>query len=880
MATIITNNSPSASLLNELAIIESKYFASSPASSSITEITITSGSTRMVLTGAWTVAGNNVTGSITKFTLSSPSASVIATNISNLSWTDLLTNGLLGMQSIFLASDDTLRATGTGNFNLNGFGGNDTLIGGAGNDSMEGSDGNDSLSGNAGNDTLVGGGGNDTLAGGNGNDTYIIYKTTILSDAIVIDETGATGIDTVDISENLDADGAPSESRVTTSFSLTSTGGLKLSFYLDDAFTGSFTLNGRIEFIRDHGIKYGETFDSLIQVWSSSASLALSSSATGTIGYGSLAGDKLVGSVKGDMIYSFAGDDTLDGKGGADQLIGGEGNDTYIWDNLYKEDSVIADESGLDQITVTTSGSISFSLEESGNTKINNYSSTGSSSLPIGSLSFSTGSIEKLKLIAPSSLKNYSITYNSSLLGVYSDPSQVDVSSSSDNFIMLAKSDYEFKLGSGVDFITGDAVDNLKVNAGSGNDFISISAPGSNSGDVTIDGGLGADVMAGKAEGGANFIFYVDNLKDIVIAQAPKTFGNYKIESSITYSLNDAVTGFSTGISSSSTKLVTDLTLTGSSAINATGNIAANTLVGNSGNNVLDGGAGSDTLNGGLGNDTLKGGAGIDTFNVTAGTDSITDFGVGGAEILTVNSGAIANVIVAASWTATSATSNSGTANLSTKGFAVNLSSITTGSGFSVTNTGAAAQITGSAFADTLTGAAGNDMLNGGLSNDRLIGSKGVDNLTGGSGSDTFLFSQGDTGQAAGRFDVITDFAKGTTGTGDLIDYSNALVIGGGATSATSTEASINQSIGIASFASGSGTTLADALNDIASNFTKATDTAGEFAFFKINNSGNYFLFISDGVKGVGSNDVLVELTGISDLSSIDLTSGNLSIIS
>lgn len=651
-----------------------------------------------------------------------------------------------------------------------------------------------------------------------------------------------------------------------------------MSFYLDDVLTGSFTLNGQIEFIRDHGVKYGSTFDSLIQVWSSSSPLSLNSAATGTIGYGSLAGDKLMGSVKGDMIYGFAGDDTLDGKGGADKLIGGEGNDTYIWDNLYKEDTVIKDESGIDQITVTTSGSISFSLDENGNTKINNYSSTGSS-LPVGSLTFTAGSLEKLKLILPSSLKNYSLTYNSSLLGVYSDPSQLDLSSSTDNSILLAKSNYEFKLGAGVDFITGDAIDNVKVNAGGGNDFISISAPGSNSGDVTMDGGLGADVMAGKAEGGAKFIFCVDNIKDIVIAQAPKTYGNYKIESAITYSLNDTLTGFSSGISSSSTKLVTELTLTGSSTINATGNTAANTLIGNSGNNLLDGVAGNDTLIGGLGNDTLIGGAGIDTFNITSGTDSITDFGVGGAEVLTVSSGAIGNVTVAASWTATSATSNSGTANLSTKGFSVNLSAITTGSGFIVTNTGAAAQITGSAFADTLTGAAGNDMLNGGLSNDRLIGGKGIDNLTGGSGCDSFLFSQGDTGQAAGKLDVITDFAKGATGTGDLLDYTAALTIGGNSAVATASEASINSSNGIASFAAASGTTLTDALNDIASRFSKATDTVGEFAFFKINNSGDYFVFISDGVKGAGTNDVVVQLMGISDIGSIDLSGGNLSLL-
>ena len=39
---------------------------------------------------------------------------------------------------------------------------------------------------------------------------------------------------------------------------------------------------------------------------------------------------------------------------------------------------------------------------------------------------------------------------------------------------------------------------------------------------------------------------------------------------------------------------VENLTLTGTGAINATGNTLDNTLTGNAGNNVLDGGAGND----------------------------------------------------------------------------------------------------------------------------------------------------------------------------------------------------------------------------------------------------------------------------------------------
>jgi Ca2+-binding RTX toxin-like protein len=80
-----------------------------------------------------------------------------------------------------------------------------------------------------------------------------------------------------------------------------------------------------------------------------------------------------------------------------------------------------------------------------------------------------------------------------------------------------------------------------------------------------------------------------------------------------------------------------NLTLTGSSAINATGNDQANTLTGNRSNNNLDGGASNDTLNGGDGHDTLIGGTGIDILNGGAGNDTLN--GGAGSDTLTGGSG-------------------------------------------------------------------------------------------------------------------------------------------------------------------------------------------------------------------------------------------------
>ena len=416
-------------------------------------------------------------------------------------------------------------------------------------------------------------------------------------------------------------------------------------------------------------------------------------------------------------------------------------------------------------------------------------------------------------------------------------------------------------------------------------------------------------------------------------------------------------------------------------------------LTGTTGNDSINALAGNDTIDGGEGNDTLTGGTGVDTFNITAGTDRVMDLGAGGADVLSVSSGAAVNATVTAAWTATSATANSGTANLISAGFVVNLSAVTSGSkGFSVVNTGKAASFTGSSFADSLTGGTGNDTLvggggtdtlvggagndvmtggteadsfvllgsdtvvdfnstdsdtlittsliagaivtftsvtgsvdlssstttaafratasasgasivggsgddtfsgrtgtdslSGGSGNDRIsasggadtvIGGRGIDNLSGGTGSDTFVFSAGDTGQATGS-DTVSDFAKGAVNTGDRIDYSADLVIGGSLGAATTSEALINQSTGIATFAKKSGNNLADALADIATRFTAAGDAAGEIALFRVAGRGNHYLFISDGTAGVTVNDVVVQLVDLTGVASIDLSGGNLTI--
>jgi Ca2+-binding RTX toxin-like protein len=196
--------------------------------------------------------------------------------------------------------------------------------------------------------------------------------------------------------------------------------------------------------------------------------------------------------------------------------------------------------------------------------------------------------------------------------------------------------------------------------------------------------------------------------------------------------------------------------------------------------------------------------------------------------------------------------------------------------------------LTGNGGNDTLEGGAGNDVLDGGLGNDSLLGGAGndiltagagVDTLDGGAGADTFRFAAGDTGQTLATSDVIQAYQKGALGTGDVFDYTVNLTLGGSAAAATAAQASISQTTGVATFANNSGTTMADALNDITARFTAAGDAAGEMALFRVNNTGNFNLLVSDGVAGVTANDVLFSLVGVTTIGGITLTNGNLNVV-
>lgn len=125
----------------------------------------------------------------------------------------------------------------------------------------------------------------------------------------------------------------------------------------------------------------------------------------------------------------------------------------------------------------------------------------------------------------------------------------------------------------------------------------------------SLNGGLGADQLKG---GAGNDIYVVDNTGDVVTELA--SGGTDLIQSSVTYTLPGEVE---------------NLTLTGITAINGTGNTVANIITGNTANNTLSGGAANDTLTGGLGADSFIYNTSAAFATSAVGVDTITDFTIG-----------------------------------------------------------------------------------------------------------------------------------------------------------------------------------------------------------------------------------------------------------
>ncbi|MBV5304987.1 MAG: VCBS domain-containing protein, partial [Chlorobium sp.] len=259
--------------------------------------------------------------------------------------------------------------------------------------------------------------------------------------------------------------------------------------------------------------------------------------------------------------------------------------------------------------------------------------------------------------------------------------------------------------------LNGDGSNNV-LNGGAGND--------------TLNGGAGNDTMQG---GAGNDLYVVDSTGDVVTENSEE--GIDTVQSSISYILGANVES---------------LTLTGTGAINGTGNALDNLLLGNSGNNSLNGGAGNDTLNGGAGNDGMQGGLGNDTYVVDSISDVVTEAASAGMD--TVQS-------------SVSYTLGANVENLALMGTgAIN------GTGNTLDNL-----LTGNSGNNSLNGGAGNDTMQGGAGNDTYVVDSATDVVTEneGEGTDTVHSSLSYT--LGENVENLTLTGAGViTGTGNALD--------------------------------------------------------------------------------------------------------------
>jgi Ca2+-binding RTX toxin-like protein len=301
-------------------------------------------------------------------------------------------------------------------------------------------------------------------------------------------------------------------------------------------------------------------------------------------GTGNSQANHLTGNDANNMLDGKDGDDVLDGKGGVDTLQGGEGDDSYLVNNVgavVKEYRHEGEDTVYSTISYTLTANVenlvlmgTAALNGTGNAQDNHLTGNGAGSI----------------LNGQGGDDNYYVNQVGDTI-VESAHNGWDA--------VLSSIDYTLETHVEELYLTGTANLNGTGNAQDNN-------LNGNSGDNVLDGKGGEDLMVGRA---GNDTYYVDNTGDVVKERAGE--GNDSVYSTLSYSL---------------TAHVENLILTGTAAINGTGNDADNVLTGNDANNTLRGGEGNDSLSGGNGADLLIGGLGHDDYNLsetTAATDTL-----------------------------------------------------------------------------------------------------------------------------------------------------------------------------------------------------------------------------------------------------------------
>jgi len=529
------------------------------------------------------------------------------------------------------------------------------------------------LTGNAGANTLDGGAGADTMAGGLGNDIYVVDQS---GDVVV--EAEAEGIDLVRASvshtlsahvEKLTLEGTANLAGTGNDLAntLTGNGGNNIL----DGKAGADTMAGGLGddtyIVDDAGDTLTESVAAGIDTVQSSVAWRLKANFEKLILTGTADIDG-TGNELANVLTGNTGINLLDGGLGADTMAGGRGNDTYVVDDAG---DLLVEGAGGGSDTVQAS--ISYALQDNLETLL----LTGKANLD------GTGNAASNTIVG---------NRGNNVLDGGAGADRMEGGAGSDTYVVDIAGDLVVEAASGGDdevqasfsYALTANVERLRLTGtanlgGTGNELANTLT--GNAGDNLLDGRLGADTMVG---GLGDDTYIVDNTGDVVTEAVDG--GVDAVQASVTHRLRDNLE---------------TLVLTGSAAINGTGNALDNVIFGNSNNNVLDGAAGADTMEGGRGNDT---------YIVDDEADMIIEAAGWGSDLVQAS---ISHTLAA------------------------NVERLTlTGNGDT--------DGTGNGLTNTLTGNAGDNRLDGGL---------GADTMAGGLGDDTYLVDN--------VGDAVTELANG-----------------------------------------------------------------------------------------------------------------------
>ncbi len=576
---------------------------------------------------------------------------------------------------------DELVLTGTGNLVATGNAENDSIVGNAGNDTLQAG---------AGNDTLVSGSGVTVLLGGAGNDTFVVNNAG-------------------DVISNI----STNENVLISSVSI--------------------TLPTNINTLRLTG-------------------------AANLVGTANGADDLLQGNAGADQLVALGGNDTLVAGSGLATLVGGTGNDTFVVDN--SADSVMAGSANnvmfssasfvlpahIDALTLTGAANIS----GTGNADADTLTAGGGNDTLIagsGVAVMNGGSwattfvvnntadvVQNASAGAPNALQSsvsYTLPANVNLLTLTGSAALTGTGNAGDDTLVGNTGIDTLVSGSGNDlFIVGNASTKLTNASTSNSDTVqsafnfvlptnidTLVLTGSaaltgqaNAGNDTLVSNSGVDTFTA---GAGNDVFVINNTADVV-------------QGALATSTNAIVASVNVTLPTN----VNILMLTGSDALQATGNSGADSIVANSGDDTLTAVSTAAVT-------TLVGGAGNDVFIVN-NTADVVQATTTGADTIESSANFTAN------------------ANVNTL------------------------VLTGSANLQATANAAG----------DTLVSNAGIDTLTGGAGADVFVVNNsadvllnvgaGDTIESSVNYALTTpnatlvltdsaDLAASASGSGDTL---------------------------------------------------------------------------------------------------------------